>query len=563
MFSLIKNQRGNTMVITLMGLAVAGGALMISQQNLKVQKVERELVKRAEGEVIVDKLRALASFLIANNVIVCKQGAFKSHIDHVDLVNDDPSSDDYEKDNEQIFKDYGHRCLWTGTQVSNGVAEEIKLADVKFSNMRYFGFNEDGTINKDLKDHKDFGALVFDVDTVNLINKNQVASDEQIEPLRGSISFRLYDFGDNNDPLGLRERIGVESIAQSAADDDHFAVLIKAEATYNRVFGAKQDENNESQRYVKKDEKIERYFAIRRPIAIPKIDIDTPECQTSCDSSLSSNNNPECRGPMGFDNIVEVQLTGRVTNQGPGVLYNLKLEKSVEYDQNLYPNRENPEPKGIHVLGNRDYLLPGETAEWTDSITCEVFKTTVDETYRCSNWRQNAAGNPLCWDSNGNEVDPAADNLGADDNGVDQHDEVAGQIYYRLQAGNEDIYKDPIGVLEENINDVTIYYDGQVLNKALLDQLKREMIDSRDVVSGDRLGGARLINTSLFKKIRLPMGVPLRSPSNTEDKDKKSAEWKSIKSTIEPKRIITDISAEEGFPRKKETTVNIKIIPTH
>lgn len=562
MFSLIKNQRGNTMIIAAMGLAIAGGVMMVSQQNLKVQKAERELVKRAEGEVIVDKLRALASFLVANNVIICKQGIFDQHLKHADLVNTDPSSDTYAQDNDQVFKDYGHRCMWTGKQVTNGVAEDIGLEDVKFSNMRYFGFKEDGSIDPKLRDHKDFGALIFDVDTAGLINNS--ATNTEIEPLRGLLSFKLYDFSAKSDTLGLRERIGIESIAQSAADDDHFAVLIKAEATYNRVFGFEENkegkEGEEAKRYVKKDERIERYFAIRRPIAIAKIDIDTPECQTACDSSLSSNNNPECRGPMGFDNVAEVQLTGRVTNQGPGVLYNLKLEKSIEYDKALYPNRENPEPKGIYVMGNKDYLLPGETVEWSDSIVCEVFKTTRNETIRCSTWRTNAAGNPMCWDSSGNPVDPAAGDLGPDDSGVDQHNETAGQIYYKLQAGNEDIYKDPIGVLEENYKDVNIYYEGRVLDKALLAQLKEDM--ESDVLGGDRLGGARKINTSLFKKIRLPMGVPLRSPSNKTD-DGKKAEWKSIKSTIEPKRIITDISAEEGFPRKKETTVNIKIIPTH
>ena len=73
-------------------------------------------------------------------------------------------------------------------------------------------------------------------------------------------------------------------------------------------------------------------------------------------------------------------------------------------------------------------------------------------------------------------------------------------------------------------------------------------------------------NLDLFKKVRLPMGVKLRSPSGssgTNSGNSEQAQWKSSISTIEPKRIVTDISVEEGFPRKKETTVNIKIIPTH
>lgn len=551
MFSLIRNQQGNTAMIAIMGLAIAGGALMVSQQNLQVQKVERELVKRSEGEVIVDKLRALASFLVANNVIICKQDVFEE--DKKFLVNSDPDSATYDSDNAAVRKKYGNRCKWTGKQVTNGVAETINLEDLKFSNMRYFGFNGDGSADSSLVNHKDFGALIFDVDTVNLVNKQASVGEERVESVRGLLSFKLYDFSHENDVLGLADRIGVESIAQSAADDDHFAVLIKAEAVYNRVYQFTNVEGSEDKKKsIKKDEVIERYFAIRRPIAVPKIDINTPSCKTACDSSLSSNNNPECRGPMGFDNIREVELTGRVTNLGPGVLYNLKLEKSIEYDKKLYPNRQNPTPVSVAVMGDRDYLLPGETVEWVDSIQCEVFKTTVNETIRCSTWRQNAAGNPLCWDASGAQVDPAADDDLTSDNGVDQHDEVAGQIYYKLQAGNEDIYKKPFEVLEANINRVPITYEGEVMDLALIARLRQDM--------ADRGLDTFRVQQNIFRKIRLPIGVPLRSPSNNANEP--APEW-TAKSTIEPKRIITSISAEEGFPRKKETTVNIKIIPTH
>lgn len=568
MFSLIKNQQGNTALIAVMGLAIAGGALMVSQQNLQVQKVERDLIKRSEGEVIVDKMRALASFLVANNVIICKQGLFEE--DKKYLENTDPDDPNYESDNAQVLKDYGKRCKWTGKQVTNGVSEDIDLEDVKFSNKRYFGYEDDGSVKEELRNHKDFGALVFDVDTVKLIDSALDSEQKEVEPVRGKLSFRLYDFSFANDSLGIADRIGVESVTQSAADDDYYAVLIKAEAVYNRVFAWKKKDaeddsvDAEKEKAVKKEEKLERYFALRRPIAIPKVDINTPSCKTACDSSLSINNNPECRGPMGFDNIREVELTGRVTNLGPGVLYNLKLEKSIEYDKKLYPNRQNPETVSVSVMGDRDYLLPGETVEWVDSIQCEVFKTTVNETIRCSTWRRNAAGNPVCWDSSGNVVDPAAGDDLTSNSGVDQHDEVAGQIYYKLSAGNEDIYKDPGGVIEENISDLPIYYNGQLLDLETLREIRAQM--ERDILANE--ADRFRIQEDFLRRIRVPIGAPLRSPStaNTTNDDNSSStqsnEW-TAKSTIEPKRIITSISAEEGFPRKKETTVNIKIIPTH
>jgi len=563
MLNLIKNQRGNTALIAIMGLAIAGGVLTLSQQSKKVQKVSKEVMKRSEGEIIVDKMRALSSFLVANNVIICKQGLFKEYEKF--LVNSDPSSESYESDNAQVFKEYGSRCKWTGQQITNGVSESLNLSNVKFSNERYFGFDEQGQVIEKFRKHKDFGALVYDVDTVALFKgqNSDGVNQENIEPVRGKISFKLYDFSAGNDTLGIAERIGVESLSQTVADGDHFAVLIKAEATYNRIF--KQNDSGEKE--IKKDEVIERYFAIRRPLAMPRIEINQAVCKSGCDSSLSINNNPECRGSQAFDNIGEVKLTGTLYNPGPGTIYALAVEKNIKYDKKLHPNKVDPDAQSIDLLGDKDYLLPGESVEWVDSIVCETFKTTVNQTIRCSNWRVNAAGNPMCWDSDGNVVDPVED--ASSDSSISQHREPSGQVTYKLEAGSDDLIKNPIGTLTANIDRYPIYYDGRLLDRDGIDRIEREMIAYVDE-GGD---SSRFFRTRL-ERLRVPIGAELVRPrrlrpvgdeaNNGENPEQieTAKEWKSM-SNIEPKRLITTISVEEGVPQKKETTVNIQIIPTH
>jgi hypothetical protein len=563
MLSLIKNQRGNTALIALMGLAIAGGVLTLSQQDQKVQKVSQDIIKRSEGQIIVDKMKALASFLVANNVVICKQGVFKEYEKY--LVNADESSETYLSDNAEVLKKYGNRCKWTGKQFTNGSLKSIDLSKIKFSNPRYFGFNGD-TADMSLINNADFGALVFDVDTVALFKGQASENDEEsIEPVRGKIYFKLYDFGvdasGNGDKLGIAERIGVESIGQTAADSDHFAVLIKAEAVYNRVYKNVGSGENASQ--IQKDQTIERYFAIRRPLAMPRIEINQAVCKSGCDSSLSINNNPECRGQQSFDSIGEVKLTGRLYNPGPGTIYELSVQRNLVYDKSMHPNKVDPPATGIDILGDKDYLLPGEEVEWVDSIVCETFKTTVNQQVTCSRSRRNAAGNPLCWDSQGNEVDPAAD--ASSDSSISQHREPAGKVTYSLSAGNEHLIEDPIGTLEANIDRFVMYKaDGQPLRPADLDAYRREL----QVYVDDGRTSYDFYRERL-RTLRFPVGARLARPvaavnpdAGDDNQQVQSAEWDS-KSRIEPFRIIGSVSAEGGVPQKKETTVNIQIIPTH
>lgn len=565
MLSLIKNQRGNTALIALMGLAIAGGVLTLSQQDQKVQKVSQDLVKRSEGQIIVDKMKALSSFLVANNLIICKEGVFKEYEKY--LVNADESDfAKYKADNAEVLKKYGSRCKWTGKQFTNGSVKNIDLSKIHFSNPRYFGFNGD-TPDPALINHVDFGALVFDVDTVALFKGQETVANSgeneeaEVEPVKGKILFKLYDFGkDENgkgDELGIAERIGVESIGQTAADADHFAVLIKAEATYNRVYKNNQATGSKE---IQRDQKLESYFAIRRPLAMPVLEINEAVCKSGCDSSLSVNDNPECRGAQSFDNIGEVKLTGRLYNPGPGTIYEAAAERNLKYDKSMHPNKVDPPASSIDLLGDKDYLLPGEEIEWVDSIVCETFKTTVNQTVTCSTWRTNAAGNPLCWDQQGNEVDPAAD--ASSDSSISQHREPAGKVTYSLSAGNEQLIEDPVGTLEANFTRFPIYRDGEIIDDAAILDIRRELQvyidDGRTVYDFYR---------ERLTRLRLPIGASLAPPVEAADdvdsgSEQASNKWET-KSHIEPKRIISSVSAEGGVPQKKETTVNIQIIPTH
>ncbi len=348
-FGFIKNQRGS-MALAVAGLLVvmSAGVVLFTQRQNQSNQIDLREQERYQAQVIVEKMRALANFLVSSNVIVCKEEPFLSAGDSVP-----------------------NKCRWTGLQYFNGQTNQVTTDSIGF---------DSGTYNEN-------NFIVFNVDTSKIELKEATGEAEgdetqQVEntsvDIRGSIAFKLYDL--SKDELEISNLLGSVPREYEDSDQDHHIVLIKINVKYGDKFEVVRKEVDGSiitERVRKEGFTINKYFAMRRPIAIPKITVNDAECATTCQPSVSQDFSPECRSDQSMDYNDEVKVDGKIVNLGPGVLYKLAVAKKVKFDSRKYPGVENPPTQKIDIMQGRDYLLPGEQVVWTDTLTCRTHKTTT------------------------------------------------------------------------------------------------------------------------------------------------------------------------------------------
>lgn len=316
-------QRGSAMIIALVVAAAVGGGVTIYMRSMgKISKSIQTLNSQNQSIVAIDKLRTLGSYLVSSNTVICKQGAFTGQTE-------------------------GYRCKWTGKQLVDG-----SLTDISKSK---FGF-DDGT-------YTDNGFLTFKVDSSKIISAKEL-KDNGIASFKGRISFKLYNVLD--DKLGLAPKLGRIPLNNLIADNDRSIVLIKVDVDYKENQGPQT-----------KDASVTEYFSTRRPIAIPKMIINQANCKRTCEVSVGRNDSPACRGDQNFRYSKEVAVNATTENLGPGVLYELKVQKEVTLDRRLFPTTPAPAPVLVDAMPGRDYLLPGESIDWTDNMTCLDAKEVV------------------------------------------------------------------------------------------------------------------------------------------------------------------------------------------
>lgn len=499
MAKILSNEKGNTLVLLLVAGAIAGGIATLTVLDRKGMDITKEGIKREESLAALDKLKALAMFAVSSNLIICKSDAFEAE------------KKKFEGSGKMNL--YKNRCKWSGFQYVNGKSEAISKERIGFSNMRYIGF-ENGDADMSKKKHPDFGALAFDVDTLKDKNSEQENSAKNTARLKGTVSFKLYDFS-KKDPLNIADNLGRLNLRNAAADQDMTAVLIKVETVYDNGKGRAGKES------VKK--KVASYMAVRRPIAIPKITINPAECKMGCSSSIGQNDNPECRSEQSFDNVGAVELTGSLTNLGPGVIYELRLAKDIVYDPRFHPNKKSPPTTSVDALGEKDYLLPGETVAWTDSMECESVKTNVTVTTSCSRSRDRN-----CSASTTSEEKP-----------ISKHSEPAGKVTYSLDFGNAvDFTKEPkeyVKKLAAQSNEELRLEDGTALDRDILSSKMREL------------------NNAEF----LAFAQSIRLPAGTKTMSSNPIGW------IEPARMAMKVEESDAIPQTEKTNVVIRVIPTH
>lgn len=308
------NQRGSAMLVGLALATALGGGLVFYMKSMSKQNKEvASLSSHNASHVSVEKIRTLGSFLVSSNSIICKQGTF-------------------------IGQNQGYRCKWTGKQLYEGSLVEIAQNKVGLSNEKY---DEDG-------------FLTFDIDSQNLKDNQQGEVS-----IQGKLGFKLYDA--EKDTLNIAAKVGAIPVTSLLSDNDKAIVLMKVEVSYKTAEGPGTPSRLVS---------IKEFFSTRRPIAIPKMTINQANCKKSCETSVTVNDNPSCRGDQNFKNSPEVILNAYTENLGPGVLYEFKVVKQVTLDKSIFPNTENPPAEVVDAMPGRDYLLPGEKVAWADSMTC-------------------------------------------------------------------------------------------------------------------------------------------------------------------------------------------------
>lgn len=313
-------ERGSAMLIGLAVFAALGGGLMFYMKSMgKQNKDIGSLRSHNESHVSVEKLRTLGSFLVSSNTVICKQGPFTGQTE-------------------------GYRCKWTGKQLYEGSLVNVDLAKLGLSNEHY---------DKE-------GFLSFDIDSQKMNSEGQADVN-----LKGRMGFKLYDA--EKDQLKIAAKLGAIPVESLLSDNDKAVVLIKVEVSYS---------NAESAGSSAKPTEVKEFFSTRRPIAIPKMTINQANCKKSCETSVTVNDNPSCRGDQNFENSPEVLLNAYTENLGPGVLYEFRVLKEITLDKTIFPNTANPPSQQVNGMPGRDYLLPGEKVAWADSMTCLEAKRT-------------------------------------------------------------------------------------------------------------------------------------------------------------------------------------------
>jgi hypothetical protein len=518
MKKLILNQLGNGAVITMvMAGVIAAGTL--SYMN-SVENNNKSLAQSKgwdKGQLMLDKVKTLANFLVSNSVIACKEGAFSNQTE-------------------------GHRCEWTGHQVLGGKLTKINVQDV--------GLNDTG--------YDDKGFLEFELDTGKIKTTDGSKKDTGFS-LTGKIGFKLYDL--KSDKWNLKGKLSEVPKEYSHADKDNTFILIKIEVAdkhYNAEENKSPDDKEVKVRNTGKY--IKSFVAVRRPLSFPIVTLGDASCKTSCKVASSQDDNPSCRGEQNSEGEnKDVAVPARTVNSGPGILYNLVLEKETTFNKTYFPDQKPVASKAVNAMPQRDYLLPGEASEWVASVTCQTHKTTSPVTITKSRsqgtCRQNGESIP-CPESG----DDAQVSVG-------QHSQPGGKVRFILDISKpgDDINAEESYMASKNICEKRSY---RKIKKKIDKDNECQMANESHYYS--RKSKKKISNFSIECSDESKFTVSCKGDScqkcHTEFYEKKyKVKLKTHRglSSIEPARVISDKTFDGDFPMMDETQVVIRIIPTH
>ncbi|MCB9061241.1 MAG: hypothetical protein H6622_06945 [Halobacteriovoraceae bacterium] len=284
----LESRKGSTMLgaMALVGLVVAITWAVLQRLD------ERNLLKElATNKVVYDEeLRGiinLGAYLISNNLVACRENV--------------KFSNNYE-------------CIWAGDKLP---ASPLQLS--------HFGLKE--VVLSSIQElPPDFTAIFagqYALEVNMQIGNDDPDPNDDIQTnkkIKGYLVFDLQNLAAGDADIAFTKIPDIYSLV----DDDYWTVAITA-------IIAVADDHEEGKFLPATDTK-----RMRRPIAIPKISISPGSCTELCSTAVSGSLDVnECRSSPHFGKdssshaMANVPIS--VVNMGPGILYGLKLQRSVTY----------------------------------------------------------------------------------------------------------------------------------------------------------------------------------------------------------------------------------------
>ena len=302
------SQRGSIlMAIIVVFSVVSGGVLYLYKGRDLAQK---QLIKRNKDikvHLVEEVMGQMAGFLLSNSLIVCKESSWADGA-------------------------AAGTCRWNDKNEA--------------SSTTLYSPNDFSLINKGLNSK---GKLRLEVSDAKGFFKDFVR-DGLLTGKNTWLEFDLRKARDISVELG---KMGEKS--KKFNPDDHFVVV----------------EGNIEHKF--KGEKRGTRFTqiLRRPQGIPKIQArNKGACIERCDVSLGENPYPACRSVHYRDLQSLIQIEADVINMGPGVIYDMSLNRFVRFgEQNTHLGGKKSEKKVIKVVSG-DFIIPGEKRPFSDTFPC-------------------------------------------------------------------------------------------------------------------------------------------------------------------------------------------------
>ncbi len=345
MFPAFSTKKGSASIIL---AAMLSGSILstifYSQQNAGwfLSNTE-EHQKELSDQLTIKYAFTLGGYLVANNLILCRENGWESSKKLCKWNNDQQISlSEFALTNPTYSKVDGRNIMtFTGTLPSSIGKHKYKI---KF----------------DLVNWKDYKHFIGDIPNAICRNKNNFA----IIP-EGRCSekqqYQCKDAKANDIPNSVCEHI-------SSMDEDYYIVLMSVTPVRK---GAQTV-----------------HAGIRRPLAHITVQTDgNPSCSLACASSITPYRYPECRGefqPPTSKDYAVVRI--KILNHGPGTLYSLSLlrEETSVTEVQRDPKTNKPildddgrpvRMKYISVTDNvlteeQPVLHPGQSILMEDQMTC-------------------------------------------------------------------------------------------------------------------------------------------------------------------------------------------------
>ena len=222
------------------------------------------------------------------------------------------------------------KCTWAGSFLN----PQIPLAN--------FGLSK-------ATDASDATVLTYDFSVVEASLNETFPSGKSIQ-----ISFDLVNWQKSSD---LTSFVGTVSEDVKKVDNDAFLVLMKVRVPYKGNAAGQGDGYYET------------FAAIKRPLAIPKLEVRVASpCAAGCPSSIGENPFPECRGRQEVPDKSTSAYALTFVNTGPGAIYKASYERNISFT-GFNPGQA-AEIKSLNLLVGKDFIMPNDSFQVSDTVVC-------------------------------------------------------------------------------------------------------------------------------------------------------------------------------------------------